>query len=375
MARVLCIIFMTSTHAWPGSERMLSADAPAIAQAFYFLVVDAFGRASVPLLSLMSGLLLVASFQRRGTASVLKGKGQTLLVPMVAWSVPMIAVLLAEPLVTGEPGMLRTATDWVNALFSITTSPANGPLHFFRDVFIMAAYGCVILTLFRRNAIAGVVLAIAVALVEQKSGGLLLFRNQIAAFFIVGMLLAMMGRANWHPRWPAVAAAMACLVAAWALGIFDGPPQNIVQQRLAELLPRLAVSLLMWRLAYAIAERAGQLRAVLLRIEPHIFVVFCSHAIMVKPFGLAAMLLGFTETSPWLPLFLLLQMAVFVSVGIVLSHLLAPWPWLRGKAGHMSMGKAKSGVRPARLERVVRRAARDQASGRPVTGVTGALSS
>jgi hypothetical protein len=200
-------------------------------------------------------------------------------------------------------------------------------------------------------------------------------RNQIAAFFIAGMLLAMMGRANWHPRWPAVAAAMACLVAAWALGIFDGPPQNIVQQRLAELLPRLAVSLLMWRLAYAIAERAGQLRAVLLRIEPHIFVVFCSHAIMVKPFALAAMLLGFTETSPWLPLFLLLQMAVFVSVGIVLSHLLAPWPWLRGKAGHMSMGKAKSGVRPARLERVVRRAALDQASGRPVTGVTGALSS
>jgi hypothetical protein len=56
MARVLCIIFMTSTHAWPGSERMLSADAPAIAQAFYFLVVDVFGRASVPLLSLMSGL-------------------------------------------------------------------------------------------------------------------------------------------------------------------------------------------------------------------------------------------------------------------------------------------------------------------------------
>jgi hypothetical protein len=37
----------------------------------------------------------------------------------------MIAVLLAEPLVTGEPGMLRIASDWVNALFSITTSPAN----------------------------------------------------------------------------------------------------------------------------------------------------------------------------------------------------------------------------------------------------------
>jgi hypothetical protein len=375
MARVLCILFMTSVHAWPGAGRMLAADTFPIVHGFYFIAIEVFGRASVPLLSLMSGLLFVTSFHRRGSSSVLLGKLQTLIVPLLAWSVPMVAILFAEPFITGEPALLWSAMDWLNAFFSITQAPANLPLHFFREIFVMAVYGCLIMGVFRWNRLTGVACALLVALVEQQAGGFLMLRNQIAVFFVAGMLLAMLGRANWHPSWRVVAAAMTCLGLAWSAGIFDGQPQNLLQQRTAELLPRLAVSLLMWRLAYAIAEHASGFRALVLKIEPHIFVVFCSHAIMVKPFGLLAMMFGLSETSAFQPLFLLLQMAVFVGVGVVLSHLLAPWPWLRGKAGHMSMGKAKSGVRPARLERVVRRAALDQASGRPVTGVTGALSS
>jgi hypothetical protein len=310
---------------------MLAADAPALAQAFYFLMIDVLGRASVPLLSLLSGVLLVASFHNRGSRSVLGSKVQTLIIPMIAWSLPMALILFAEPFVTGDPKLVWSGADWVNALFSVSASPANGPLHFFRDVFIMAIYGCLILTVFRLNKAAGIMLAVLVALVEQKTGGFLLFRNQIAIFFVAGMLLAMLGRANWHPSWRVVAAVMACLGLVWSIGLFDGQPQNLLQQRAAELLPRLAVSLLMWRLAYTNAERVDSLRQVLLRIEPHIFVVFCSHAIMVKPFGLLAAMLGLSETSAIQPLFLILQITVFVAVGIALSHILAPLPWLRGK--------------------------------------------
>lgn len=323
---------MTSTHAWPGSDRILAADAPALAQAFYFLVIDVLGRASVPLLSLLSGVLLVASFHKRGSGAVLGSKVRTLLIPMVAWSLPMALILFAEPLVTGTPLLLWSASDWANAFFSITASPANGPLHFFRDVFIMAIYGCLILTVFRSNRAAGIVLAVLVALIEQKAGGFLLFRNAIAFFFVAGLLLAMLGRANWHPDWRVVVAAMAGLAAAWGAGIFDGQPHNILQQRTAELLPRAAVSMLMWWLAYTIARRASGFREVLLKIEPHIFVVFCSHAIMVKPFALLALMFGLSEISALHPLFLLLQMTVFVITGVVLSRLLAPVPWLRGKA-------------------------------------------
>lgn len=310
---------------------MLAADAPAWAQLFYFLVIEVFGRASVPLLSLLSGVLLVVSFQRRSAGAILANKTQTLIIPMVAWSVPMAVILFAEPLMTGAPELMWSGADWANAFFSVTNSPANGPLHFFRDVFIMAIYGCLILTVFKSNKAAGILLAVLVALVEQKAGGFLMLRNQIAVFFVAGMLLAMLGRANWHPSWRIVAAAMACLGFAWSMGLFDGQPQSLLQQRTAELLPRLAVSLLMWRLAFAVARRASGLRQLLLKIEPHIFVVFCSHAIMVKPFALLALLCGLSETSAFHPLFLLLQMTVFVVAGIMLSHLLAPVPWLRGK--------------------------------------------
>lgn len=331
IARVLCIIFMTSTHAWPGSGRMLDADAPLFAQAFYWVVVDMFGRASVPLLSLMSGLLFVSSFYRRGTFSVIRGKFKTLIVPMVAWSIPMIAILFAEPLVTGAPALQWSGMDWANALFSITASPANGPLHFFRDIFIMALYGCLILALFRWNRAAGVVLAVGIALLEQKAGGFLLFRNQIAFLYIAGLLLAVGGHVGWRPGWLVVSAGLICYALVWYAGLLEGEPRNLLEQRTAELVPRIAVSLLMWRLAFLLASRAKGLREALIRLEPHIFVVFCCHALLVKPFGLLALVFGWSENSAYHPLILLLQMATFIVAGVVLSQLLKPFPWLRGK--------------------------------------------
>ena len=331
VARVLCIIFVTSAHAWPGSDRILAADVTAPFAAFYFVVIGLFGRSSVPLLSVISGLLFVSSFYRRGASSVIRGKFKTLIVPMVAWSIPMIAILFAEPMLTNADRPEWGAMDWINMLFSITQSPANGPLHFFRDIFVMVFYGCAILALFSRHRIAGIVLAVAIALLEQKAGGFLVFRNQIAFLFIAGLLMALLGAGSWRPSWPIVIAALGLYAfTAWA-GLLSETADNLVQMRFSQLLPRIAVSLFMWRLSYEIVRRGAGLRKGIYWLEPHIFVVFCSHALTVKAFALLAAIFDWSEASAIYPAILLGQMAVFVIVGVVASYILMPFPWLRGK--------------------------------------------
>lgn len=336
IARVLCIIFMTSTHAWPGSTRILNADTSIFSATIYFVIVDLFGRASVPLLSLISGLLFVLSIDRRGAKSVLASKFQTLLVPLVAWSAPMIVLLHLEPSITGSSPLRWDLMTWVNSLFSITASPANGPLHFFRDIFVMVCYGCLILTVARRHQRIGVVLALAIALLEQKAGGFLIFRNQIAVMFIAGMLMAMLGGINWRPGWKALASAFIAYALVWAFGWLDRTNDGILVQRLGELVPRIAVSLLMWRISHAIVTGWPLLTRWLSRLEPHIFVVFCAHALLVKPFALVATRSQISEDDPFFLGFLLLQMVVFVVVGVILSHFLKPFPWLRGKSTNSS---------------------------------------
>lgn len=331
IARVLCIFFMTSAHAWPGAARLLDAQTSLVSQAFFFLIVDVLGKASVPLLSLISGLLFVLSFGRRGAVSVLLGKVQTLLIPMVAWSLPMIVILYLEPLATGGTQPSWNTMDWTNALFSITTSPANGPLHFFRDIFVMVLYGAFVMALFGRHPIAGIILAIGIALIEQKSGGLFIFRNQIAFMFMAGMILALLHRVNWRPSWKPIAAAFGAYCVVWQLGWVTSDPQPLLQQRLGELIPRIAVSLLMWRLASETVCRLPQVRQGLSSLEPHIFVVFCSHALTAKLFALVAAILSLSENAWYMPAFLIVQLVTFVIVGVTLSHVLKPFPLLRGK--------------------------------------------
>ncbi len=322
---------MTSTHAWPGATRLLDAQGSLASQVFLDVIVDVLGRASVPLLSLISGLLFVLSFRRRGAAAVLQGKVQTLIVPMVAWSLPMIAILYLEPIATGALPPAWTTIDWVNALFSVTSSPANGPLHFFRDIFVMAIYGSLVLALFNRNRSAGIALAILIALLEQKSGGLFVFRNQIALMFMAGMLLALLHRVNWQPGWFLIGAACLAYLLVWKAGWITTDPQPLLHQRVGELVPRIAVSLLMWRLASEIVLRLPKVLHGVSSIEPHIFVIFCSHALTAKVFALAAAVLSLSENAWYMPMFLILQLMTFVLVGVALSHLLRPFPLLRGK--------------------------------------------
>ena len=297
------------------------------------IVIEGLGRASVPLLSVISGILFVQSFVRRPATSILKAKVKTLIVPMVVWSVPMLALVLAESTLTGKPTLpLDNALDWINSLFALTSSPANIPLHFLRDVFLMAIYGCAILTVYRKSKVAGTILGVAIFLIEQIPGGFLLFRNQIATMYIFGLFLALLGHANWKPGWLLVTLLVGVMMAANTFDILETSPANNFFFRVSERVPRIAMSFLMWRIAYEIAVRPNCLRELCLGIEPHIFTIFCAHAILAACVGGAAQIFGVREDATYYPVIFIGQIIMFVVVGSILSRMLTPFPWLRGKA-------------------------------------------
>lgn len=330
IARVLCIAFMMTTHAWPGSDRILAADVPAAFHVFYVIVVDSLGRASVPLLSVISGLLLFQSLQNTNAASVISGKIQTLIIPMVFWSLPLVVIMLVEPYVKNSPAPNLDFMDWVNLFFAVTDGPANGPLHFFREIFIMSIYGAIVFWVWRINRIAATCTAIAIALLEQIPGGFLLFRNQIAAMYIFGFLLAGWGQARWKPKWALSAACLLFYVLFQLFAPTNPEEQGIIMQRFWEVAPRAAMAMVMWRISASLLE-VHSVGPKIMALEPHIFVIFCNHIIVVKFVALIALFLGWSELSEFYPFILMGQITLFIAVGFFLSLVLTPLPLLRGK--------------------------------------------
>lgn len=332
VARVVCIIFMMTTHIWPGSDRILAASQPLPIEAFFVLIVDSLGRASVPLLSLISGLLIVHSFDRRSPLAVMKTKPATLLVPMIIWSIPVVLLLFVEEKVRRETGLApNNAMEWLNAFFALTESPANGPLHFLREIFIMSCYACGVLAVYRRFPKAAYLLMAGIFLLEQIPGGFLLFRNQIATFYLAGMALALAGQARWTPGWPLVLGLLAFFMGVSYLDLATRTEDNFLAFRFFEHVPRIAMSLLMWRLSYEIVRRCGGFTNMLSWLEPHIFTIFCSHAITIKFIGGLAHVFQWSENDPWYILIFLMQIPICVIAGIIASKILTPFPWLRGK--------------------------------------------
>ncbi|WP_395543698.1 hypothetical protein, partial [Neotabrizicola sp. sgz301269] len=82
---------------------------------------------------------------------------------------------------------------------------------------------------------------------------------------------------------------------------------------------RIAMSLLMWRCALDIRYAQGGLWRLAKGLEPHIFVVFCSHMLTVLIVAFFCRRLGLSPEDVVYPLIFLGQLALLVLVGVALS--------------------------------------------------------
>jgi hypothetical protein len=139
------------------------------------IVVDTFGRSSVPLLSVLSGYFMVGFFAKRGYVTAALSRGRSLMVPMVIWN--LIACVL-----------LGFAYPIWDALFAATDQSKLGYLTFLRDLFIMSLM-VPVLAAFARKA--PWIFAIVICTYYASGwSNFFILRPQIAFFFSLGILFA-----------------------------------------------------------------------------------------------------------------------------------------------------------------------------------------
>lgn len=324
VARVLCIFFMVTVHFWPGDGRIRDADAPAALHAFYILVIDYLGRSSVPLLSIVSGVLLTVAFAGRArpgdATTMIRQKARALLVPMVLWSALTLALFAVFAVLRGDYGrMPDDVMGWINAVFAVTAPPASMPLAFLRDVFLASVLAVLSLTLWRQSPFLGLALLLGVTAAEVADLSNLFLRPQILLFYVLGVLIAIAGKSGMRPGWPLVVGLIALEVV--LNRILNVDEMHPVTEVVLPYLTRLAMVLLMWEAANTIRAQNGALRRLTFAIEPHVFVIFCSHVILLAIAGPFLFALGIGPAKPLFLLVFLGQLALVTGGGILISVL------------------------------------------------------
>lgn len=260
-------------------------------------MVDTLGRSSVPLLSAISGYLIVSMLSRHDYRVVISRRARALLVPMVIWNIIAVG--------------LWGGRDPVNDIFALTSTSKLVYLTFLRDLFVISALTPVFVWLCRRQP--AVFIAIVLVYYLANISTLVVLRPQIVFFYCVGIWVALWPVAmpkGW--KVPAIAALLALLIGTAAM-------PWLAKSELFDLAIRRPVtSLGFWAISILLATRIPGLT----RLEPFAFPFFLSHGILFAVVGSLYSKLGTLHTPElYLALWLFTPFACFAAVA-------AFWPWI-----------------------------------------------
>ncbi|MBB3980381.1 hypothetical protein GGR44_000012 [Sphingobium fontiphilum] len=314
IARSLCILGVVYVHAWTGiGSAELAALRGTGQDALRWTLMEALGRSAVPLLGLISGWLVASSARSRDWGPFVRRKARSILLPMILWNALAISLVSGAAWLWTLPAPVPTSWEWVaQELFILTRNPdINVQMPFLRDLFL-----CMVVAplLVRLPAVALLALAGLAGVAHVAGlGPPVLMRAAILCFFLLGMVAWRWGWADRTVAWPFWMSAMPFAVAMpvrLALALQWGAPQDNMVMAAIDLVSRVAAALFFWRLAWALVPtRAG---AILRRIEPFAFFLFCAHLILIWLGGpLIGRIVG-RMGSPLYPLFLLLQPALIL---------------------------------------------------------------
>lgn len=301
------------------------------------VIGDVLGRSSVPLLTVISGLLVARGLARRSWGALVRRRAAALLVPLAAWN--LIAMLVAMGLGHAPP---LSPLAWMNGLLALGGPGFMLPLTFLRDLFIVASCAPLIAWILRRTR--GVaVLPIVVASFSLDLSPLLM-RGPLLGFFTVGVLVAEFkvedafndGRLRWF-----VSVSMGALLVLAAATPFAPWIRPISDNAMFDLvIRRPSVALAFWFVARALS-RHWSVRAVVRRhLEPAIFLMFLSH-------GLAFRLLAgpLRLTEPLGPLAAMGLWLAFPLIGLALAVALERVLQRRPTLSRLLQGRVALGAR------------------------------
>ena len=103
----------------------------------------------------------------------------------------MLVILVAGKVILNDKRNVPVSVfGWINALTGIYGYPANAPLHFLREIFVMVLYTSIKLLAWERSKFLGLLIMFLIVAARHNGSGFILFRYQIATFFSLCVLLA-----------------------------------------------------------------------------------------------------------------------------------------------------------------------------------------
>ena len=156
-------------------------------------------RATVPVLTVISGFLLFRACLDREPAQLFRKKGRTILIPFLFFNLALLPFALGAQLFAGvelsDSLWPFDGATWLNAAFGISGSPINYPLNFLRDLLVLILLAPAFGWILRNFAWPGLVLVGVVFF--SNYDGLLVRRDLMAVLFYVGGMAAVRG---WNLR-------------------------------------------------------------------------------------------------------------------------------------------------------------------------------
>ena len=151
-------------------------------------------RATVPVLTAMSGYLVFYSGLHLKPLQLLKKKTTSVFVPLLLWNIPLvIAVYFVQRyqvLSHDFSAQLHPINfkNWLDALIGLTANPVNYPLNFLRDLFVVSLLSPLYWLLLKRIPYWGFLIVFVIYYFKLE--GPLVLRNTMLVSFYIGALAA-----------------------------------------------------------------------------------------------------------------------------------------------------------------------------------------
>jgi len=181
-------------------------------------------RATVPVLTAISGYLLFIGFERFNYREIVKGKTKRILFPFLLWNLPLaiLLYLIQREGMGGHEFRLSLypfdPVRFADAAIALTDDPVNYPLDFLRDLYVIFLLSPIFLWLIRKAPWPGFAAITAIFLLDWD--GLLVLRNTMPVCFYLGGMFAVhgWGSTRLDRLWPLAMALL--LVASAAIAAF-----------------------------------------------------------------------------------------------------------------------------------------------------------
>jgi len=284
--RVVAILLVTLVHLQPGLSSIEGA--PILVEMTRFIAINIFGYASVPILSVISGWLLVDSFaSKAGYLKYVSGRFSILYLPLFSWC-SILALLLATLDLAGFQTNLFVRLKELplyDALLAVMQRPVNYPLYFLRDIFVLSLFAPPIIWLAGRAPLA--LLAFAAFCFVTDLGSPVLLRPMTFLFVSIGVILRCsdcdpLAIDRYKTKILIVAAFFWAAMLYYLLEIRQ--TEDIYSRvKYLDLVNRVVVALVFWVTADSVLQLAG--RYWIHRMERRIYLVFLSHVVVITLVG------------------------------------------------------------------------------------------